>query len=627
VCGIVGAFSPDNKQMLSKIQCMADAIIRRGPDESGFYKDDVLAIGMRRLSIIDLDGGTQPIYNEDKSIVVVFNGEIYNHKSIRQSLEARGHIFSSNSDTEVLVHLYEEYGIKLFEHLRGMFAFCLWDKIKQEGIIARDHFGIKPLYYVAEHNNVFFGSELKTLIKPKIVEKKINFQALDMYLAFNYIPAPETIYQNIKKLKPAHYIKFGKNKTLEVIQYWDPNSIPTNNESNPINKIKTEIIDSVKKHLESDVDIASFLSGGIDSSLVTAIAAKDPKFKSSYTIKFNEKGNLYDESPLAKSVADRYNLDFRTVTPKKELESLLRDSIKAFDEPFSDDSIIPTYTICEEVTKKYKVALSGLGGDEMFGGYVRYSGLYISTFFDKLPKFLRKLISTSVNQFPTKGRLSRKIEHAKRFLEASELPIDERYLSYITSITANKRLELYSVKVKNHIDINETNKPILSSFNECESTHVIDKASYTDLKNYVPEQILTLSDRLSMWHSLELRVPLLDIKLFSAVYGLPGKIKYSLWTKKAMLRKIARGFLPNKLFKAKKQGFESPLSSMLNNELNALKNELLSQEKIKEQNIFDATIINNLITAQEQGIDDHNKIIFSLIMFQLWYDECFYEKY
>ncbi|MDO6444974.1 asparagine synthase (glutamine-hydrolyzing) [Colwellia sp. 1_MG-2023] len=627
MCGIVGVFAPNSEGLRNKIEIMADSITRRGPDESGFYKDEFLSIGMRRLSIIDLSGGTQPIFNEDGSIVVVFNGEIYNHKILKSQLEALGHQFKTHSDTEVLVHLYEEYGEKMFSHLRGMFAFCIWDKNQKVGIIARDHFGIKPLYYSLENEQIAFGSELKTIITSQVTKKEINYQALDMYLALNYIPAPHTIYQGVNKLKPAHYIKFGEGRNTEVHQYWDANDVKANKCNKVEENIKDEIEASVCAHMESDVDVASFLSGGIDSSLVTAMAAKDSKFKSSFTIKFNNKGNLYDETPLAKSVAERYGIEFKTVTPHTELEALLRDSIKAFDEPFSDDSIIPTYTICEEVSKNYKVALSGLGGDELFGGYVRYSGLYISTLFDKVPKILRKSIANVINRIPTKGRFSRKIEHAKRFLKASEMPLSERYMSYVTSISEDKRKALYSDETKNKINLNASKEPIVSAFKQCKSSHVIDKAAYTDLKNYVPEQILTLSDRLSMWHSLELRVPLMDIKLFSQVYGLPGKVKYSLWTKKAMLRKIARNFLPQKLFKAKKQGFESPLSSMLNRELKALKRDLLSKDKIKKHNIFNAEKISKLIQEQEQGIDDHNKIIFSLIMFQLWYEECFDEKH
>ncbi|MBA6234361.1 MULTISPECIES: asparagine synthase (glutamine-hydrolyzing) [unclassified Colwellia] len=623
MCGIVGVFAPNSSELRDKVEDMADAIIRRGPDESGFYQDNVISIGMRRLSIIDLSGGTQPIFNEDGSVVIVFNGEIYNHKALREQLETLGHSFKTHSDTEVLVHLYEEYGEKMFSHIRGMFAFCIWNKNKQEGIIARDHFGIKPLYYTLENENIAFSSELKALVNPGIVKKEINYQAMDMFLAFNYIPAPETIYQNVKKLKPAHYIKFGSGKKTEIIQFWDPNEITKDSTTTKSDNIEQEIIESIEAHLEADVDIASFLSGGIDSSLVTAIASRDKKFKSSYTIRFNNKGNLYDESPLAKSVAEKYGIEFNTITPIKELEPLLRDAANAFDEPFADDSIIPTYTICQEVSKRYKVALSGLGGDELFGGYVRYAGLYISTLFDKLPKPLRKLTGLIVNKVPTKGRFSRKIEHAKRFIQASELPLSQRYLSYVTAISEQARAKLYLTNVKNKIDMGKSGKPIIASFEACNATHVIDKAAYTDLKNYVPEQILTLSDRLSMWHSLELRVPLMDIKLFSAIYSLPGKVKYSFWVKKAMLRNIARAYLPNKLFKAKKQGFESPLSTMLNNELKVLKNNLLSESNLSKQKIFDPAVIGDLVKQQEQGIDDHNKIIFSLIMFQLWYEEVY----
>ena len=623
MCGIVGIFSPDSSKNLAKIHAMNDTLFRRGPDQGGVFESEKLAIGMRRLSIIDLEHGAQPIFNEDKSIVIVFNGEIYNHIELREALISKGHTYSTHSDTETLIHLYEEYGINMLEHLRGMFAFCIWDIKNETGLLARDHFGIKPLYYSLSNKELKFSSELKALTKTDLISKDINLQALDAYLAYTYIPAPLTIFNEARKLPPAHLITFGTDKDTVIKAYWDPNDIAQSSkrDSSYIERIENAISDSVKAHMVSDVEISTFLSGGIDSSLVTAIASEDPKLTSAYTVKFDELGTLYDETPLAQSVAERYRVKFNTVTPHNDIEGVLRDSIKAFDEPFADNSVIPSYSICEAVAEKYKVALSGLGGDELFGGYFRYSGLYVSTYFESLPAILKAAIGKLISILPNTSIFERKIEHAKRFIQAADQPLDRRYLSYVTSVEADNRKKIYQSGVQDNIDISQTESFILDSFNQCRSEHCIDKAIYADLKTYVSEDILTLSDRISMWHSLEIRVPLMDIRLFSSVYSLPARQRFSLFVKKAALRKVARQFLPNKLFKVKKQGFESPMSKLLRTGLRPMTLRLLDGKRIEKQAIFDSVEVERLVDEHMEGKAINTKIIFALLMFQIWYEE------
>ena len=623
MCGIVGIFSPDGSKNLAKIHAMNDTLFRRGPDQGGVFESEKLAIGMRRLSIIDLEHGAQPIFNEDKSIVIVFNGEIYNHIELREALISKGHTYSTHSDTETLIHLYEEYGIGMLEHLRGMFAFCIWDIKNETGLLARDHFGIKPLYYSLSNKELKFASELKALSKTDLINKDINLQALDAYLAYTYIPAPLTIFEEARKLPPAHLITFGTKQDTVIKAYWDPNDIEQSpkRDSRYIKRIENAISDSVKAHMVSDVEISTFLSGGIDSSLVTAIASEDPKLTSAYTVKFDELGTLYDETPLAQSVAERYRVKFNTVTPRNDIEGVLRDSIKAFDEPFADNSVIPSYSICEAVAEKYKVALSGLGGDELFGGYFRYSGLYVSTYFESLPAILKSAIAKLISILPNTSIFERKIEHAKRFIQAADKPLDRRYLSYVTSVDAENRKKIYQSGVQDNIDIRQTESFILDNFNHCRSEHCIDKAIYADLKTYVSEDILTLSDRISMWHSLEMRVPLMDIRLFSSVYSLPARQKFSFFVKKAALRKVARQFLPSKLFKVKKQGFESPMSKLLRTELRSMTLRLLNGKRIEEQAIFDGGEVERIVVEHMEGKAINTKIIFALLMFQIWYEE------
>lgn len=623
MCGIVGIFSPEGGENLGKVHAMNDTLFRRGPDDGGVFESEKLAIGMRRLSIIDLEQGTQPIFNEDGSVVVVFNGEIYNHVELREALVRKGHVYRTHSDTETLVHLYEEYGINMLDHLRGMFAFCIWDIKNETGLLARDHFGIKPLYYSLRNNELMFASELKALRNTNLVSNDINFQALDAYLAYTYIPAPLTIFTEASKLPPAHFITFGTNREPLIKAYWDPNDIAqsTDSSGDGIKQIEEAVRDSVKAHMVSDVPISAFLSGGIDSSLVAAIASDDPKLTAAYTVRFDELGTLYDETPLARSVAERYAINFNTVTPRDDLEALLRDSIKAFDEPFADSSVIPTYSLCEAVAKKYKVALSGLGGDELFGGYFRYSGLYLSTYFDALPAAVKSAVARLISILPNSSVFERRIEHAKRFVQAADLPLDRRYLSYVTSVEPGKRVMLYQPRVRNAVETGRTESLVLDGFNQCQSEHCIDKAIYADLKTYACEDILALSDRIGMWHSLEIRVPLLDSRLFRSVYALPPKKKFSLFVKKAVLRKVARKYLPKKLFKVRKQGFASPMSTLLRTQLRSITLRLLDRGRIDRQAIFDGGEVERLVVDHMEGKAINSKIIFALLMFQIWYDE------
>lgn len=623
MCGIVGIYSLGSAIDEQLIRTMNDAIFRRGPDDEGYYLEDQVNLAMRRLSIIDISSGHQPIFNEDESVVIVFNGEIYNHNELRQELLGLGHKFKTSSDTEVIVHLYEQHGIKFLDFLRGMFAICIWDIKQKKGYLCRDPFGIKPIYTAVSPDGFFlFGSELKSIVATKKIRKTISSQGLDAYFAYNYIPAPLTIYEGIYKLPAAHYIEFSAQQISPPIRYWDANEIPTTQEMTA-KDVEQSIKESVDYHMESDVPIGSFLSGGIDSSLVTAIASGHEKFHTAYTVGFDHVKRIYDERPLAQMVSNRYNIEkHQLLSVKPDPETLLKEAIKAFDEPFADDSIIPTWEICKIAAKDVKVCLTGLGGDELFGGYYRYAGIKLYATYAKVPLFLRKTVLKTAHFFFPKPS-SRKLDHLMRFLNASILSSDEAYISYLTSLTQEKRTLLYSVETAATIDFRATIELVRKHFISCKAHSVLQKAIYTDINTYVPEDILALSDRVSMWHSLELRVPLMDKVLFRMTYGLADKHKISFKEKKILLRKIARKFLPDALFSAKKQGFESPMSEWINHELKTFVDKKLSAEETAKHNIFSHEFVSTLLQEHRQGLKDNTKLIFSILMFQIWHEVVF----
>lgn len=623
MCGIVGIYSTTSAIDNTLIRSMNDAIYRRGPDDEGYYLDDQINLAMRRLSIIDLSAGHQPIFNEDGSVVIVFNGEIYNHKELRETLITQGHIFKTHSDTEVIVHLYEQHGIKCLDYLRGMFGICIWDIKQQKGYLCRDPFGIKPIYTAMSDDGYFlFGSELKSIIATKKIKKNISLQGLDAYLAYNYIPAPLTIYEGIYKLPPAHYIEFSNNRVSQPIRYWDANNIGENKTADKT-AIEQGLKESITYHMESDVPVGAFLSGGIDSSLVTALASHHEKFSSAYTIGFDYVTRIYDERPLAKMVSTRYGIkDHKLISIKPDPETLLTEAIKAFDEPFADDSIIPTWEICKLAAQDVKVCLTGLGGDELFGGYYRYAGIKLYERYTHVPRFIRKgILKIARLLFPKPS--SRKLDHLMRFLNASVLPSDEVYVSYLTSLSQEKRTSLYSLATASNIDFHSTINLIKQHFAHCKADSLLQKAIYTDINSYVPEDILALSDRVSMWHSLELRVPLMDKELFGMTYGLADKYKINLKEKKILLRDIARSYLPEALFSAKKQGFESPMAEWINNDLRDFVDQKLSPKELDKHNLFNKDFIENLLHEHRQKLKDNTKLIFSLLMFQIWYEVIF----
>jgi len=621
ICGFAGNINFDNKKTL---QSMNDSIIRRGPDEEGFFSDEKVGLAMRRLSIMDLEHGSQPIFNETKNVCTIFNGEIYNYKELRTELIEKGHQFETNCDTEVIVHLYEEYGENFVKKLRGMFAIALWDHKTEELYIARDQIGIKPLYYAYKEGTLYFGSEIKTIRAAKQLQFSLNHQAVDAFLTYMFIPAPLTIYNEIKKLKPGHYIKF-KHNNFDIIQYWQLDFPQNkNHDKNQVKTTQKKIKESIKAHLQSDVPMGSFLSGGLDSSLIVAYAAKQLNYTlEAFTVFFkgNENKSVEDERPYARELAKEYDFKLNEIECSQDFHEIIDDIINAFDEPFGDDSVIPNYYVCQETARKVKVALSGLGGDELYAGYRRHNGMRVAKYLNKLPLIVLQIIKQLVSWLPEPRNSSEKIDHIKRFFNSISSDFSDTYYGFFSSIDKNMKENLYTQEMKQQVNYQTTKDFVTNNFNHLTSTDPIDRALYTDLKLYMPDQILVLSDRLSMWHSLEVRVPLADIEVIEHSTQIPSNLKLRYKQTKFILREIASKVLPSSIIMHKKQGFIPPMASWLKNELKDFLSETLSKKNIQKHNLFNYENVNKLINDHVQGKRKNNKILFCLLMFQLWYEK------
>lgn len=626
MCGICGFFGEGTAISADMLEHMNNVLIRRGPDESGTFLEPGVGLAMRRLSIIDLHGGSQPIHNEDSTVWVVFNGEIYNYRELRVGLLQRGHRFYTNSDTEVIVHLYEEYGDKLVDHLLGMFAFSLWDKSRRRGLIARDRLGIKPLFYAQVGGTLLFGSEIKALLASGIVDRKLDYQALDAFMTYTYIPAPLAIYRNVRKLEPGHMLIWESGR-VEDRQYWDLDV------AHPDCKTEDEewaerfdrmIEDAVSSHMVSDVPIGAFLSGGIDSSLVVALMSQhvsDPV--QTFTMGFGGvRNSLIDERPLAKQVADRYGCDFHEHTVQPDFRHIVGEISNSFDEPFADDSVIPSYYVSQFTRRSVKVAMSGLGGDELFAGYERYSGMLLSQYYSGLvPKVLhRRLIEPLIQHLPEPAHGGDRVDHAKRFAAAVLLSPAERYLGFVSTIDPLDRHRLYTRETTEKIDFDATGRIVTRPFVGCGAPDDVTRALYVDIKTYLPEDILALSDRLSMWHSLEVRVPLVDHRLVELSARLPIRYKLDWRRKKILLKQIAGRRLPSEIVEHRKQGFESPMAAWLRVDLADYARDILGKGRLGKSDLFDSDYVSAKLEEHLAGRRKNNKLLFSLIMLQEWYE-------
>lgn len=624
MCGICGIFNFDSQSFADVylLKKMMKRIYHRGPDDKGLFANENIGLGMQRLSIIDVEGGRQPLHNEDKSIWIVYNGEIYNYRQLRRSLISKGHHFLTHSDTEVIVHLYEEEGEGFVEKLRGMFAFALWDASQKKLMLVRDRLGIKPLYYNIDKDRLIFGSEIKAILESEDCERGINFQALDAFLTYTYIPAPLTIFKNIRKLLPGHML-VCTDQDVQLKKYWDVMYHPDyeKTEDQFLKEFAEIFQNAVQMHLISDVPLGIFLSGGIDSSIVTALANGTDDGLKTFTVGFGGNIGAYDdERKYARLVSRRYHTEHNELEVTPDLAQILDKIVGALDEPVADDGIIPTYCICELAAKKVKVGLTGLGGDEMFAGYERYLGFRVNSLYKKIPCLVRRnFIPWVINLLPEPRDGNNRVNHLKRFVRSSSDDMAQTYLGYITTLGKDDRRQLYNQDLLQEIDFHITEHLMLSYLNSANAKHLMDKVFYQDIKTYLPDDLLTITDRLSMAHSLELRVPFLDHKVVEYCAKIPWHLKLKLLRKKFLLKRLAKDYLPSEVIKHRKLGFASPMSTWLKSDLREYVKEDLSPGNLQRHGLFRPEFVRSVIDDHFENREMHDKLIFSLLVFQKWF--------
>jgi asparagine synthase (glutamine-hydrolysing) len=622
MCGIAGFINTEIKpggEREALLDAMCRVITHRGPDEQGMMVDDHAALGMRRLSIIDLKTGQQPIYDESGNLAIVFNGEIYNFRELKTELEKLGHRFKTNSDTETIVHAYEEFGADCLRHLRGMFAFAIWNKAKKELFIARDRVGKKPLYYAVLGSGEFvFGSELKVLLAHGGVSREIDPGALDAYLSFGYIPDPMCIFKNVRKLEPGHFL-FYRDGRAETAGYWDfeyeETAAPSKrSEEDYIDELRELIRDAVDVRLVSEVPLGAFLSGGVDSSAVVGNMARlmEQPVKT-FSIGFNE--DSFNELKYARVAAEHFGTEHHEFIVTPDLCDVIDELVWHFDEPFADSSALPTYMVSKMAREYVTVVLSGDGGDELFGGYTRYVTDKKCAGLEKLPKAVRSGLLQPVSQM---------LPHnapGKNYLYNVSLDAVDRYIDNISHFSARHKQALYSAGLKRSMNgATGGGEKLFSDFAaSVETGNPTDKLLYLDSKTYLPGDILTKVDRMSMAASLEARVPLLDHKLIEFVTKIPAELKLKGLETKYIFKRAMQGLVPDSILNRPKQGFGVPIEEWINTQLRSRIREDLLEKRTLERGYFEPGYIKLLLDEHERGRRDHSHSLWILWMLELWH--------
>jgi len=618
MCGICGFIRDSEVEScdLETIKKMNQAIYHRGPDDEGYFVENNVALGVRRLSIIDLFRGHQPVYNENGMILIIFNGEIYNFKELRIDLEKRGHRFSTNTDTEVIVHLYEDFGFDCLKRLNGMFAFAIYDKTEDLLFVARDRLGIKPLHYYFNGKVFVFGSELKSLLQFPGLPREIDLKSLNKYLTFEYVPAPNTIYKNIYKLQPGHYLIF-KNGRLLIKRYWNLSykDKPIKSKDECIEKLKWYIDDSVRKRMISDVPLGSFLSGGIDSSLITAFMTRQSSQKvKTFSVSFDDKS--FDESRYARQIASFLGTEHyeEKLTPRMLLD-LVPQIMSVLDEPFADASVIPTYLLSKFTRENVIVALSGDGGDEVFAGYPTYQAHKMARYF---PKMVYRIAKGVVNWLPVSDDDITFDFKAKKFISGIPYTPEIRHQIWLGSFEPFQKRKLFSAEVRRCLKSDDEFDILFRSLRGCDADNYLEKVLWLDMHFYLQDNMLLKVDRTSMANSLEVRVPYLDHRLVEFVCGLPANMKLNGLTTKYILKKTAKDMLPDEIINRAKKGFGVPVAKWVKNELKDFILDILDVKKIKKEGIFNPKFIRDLLEDHFNGTKDNRKLIWTLAVFELW---------
>ena len=621
MCGIAGFIDrwdakksrgPDERAQI--LDAMCRIITHRGPDDQGVMLEDGVALGMRRLSIIDLAGGHQPISGEDGSVTIVFNGEIYNFLDLQPELESLGHQFQTRSDTEAIVHAYEQFGPACVDHLRGMFAFAIWDERKRQLFVARDRAGKKPLYYtVTPHGTFVFGSELKSLLLHPDVTREINLQALDAYLTLGYVPDPLCIFRDIHKLAPGHHLTFADGR-VSIKQYWDFTFEPAESRrpEDYLDELRALLDESVRLRLVSDVPLGAFLSGGIDSSTIVGLMARHMNQPvKTFSIGFHE--DSYDELKYARLTAKKFGTDHHEFIVTPEICDVVDQLVWHLDEPFADQAAIPNYVVAKLAREHVTVVLSGDGGDELFAGYTRYITEHRRRNFAQLPRVVREKVMQ-----PLSGRLPHGTFGRNYLYNIALDPID-RYLDSVSVFTGLNKRSLYTRSFREQLGGSGQLESFFREFGACVKTKdPLDRLLYIDSKTYLPGDILAKVDRTSMAASLEARAPLLDHKLIDFVTRIPASLKMAGLETKYLFKRAVQDLIPDEILNRPKQGFGVPIQEWINRELRERIRETLKDQRARERGYVDPRYVDLLLDEHERGRRDHSAGLWALMMLELW---------
>jgi asparagine synthase (glutamine-hydrolysing) len=609
VCGICGIATAHGGANLDALREMSEQLAHRGPDSGGEHVDDGVALAARRLSIIDLEHGDQPIANEDGTCVVVQNGEIYNYPELRRELQRAGHELRTRCDTEALVHLYEDHGAGFAERLRGMFAVAIWDSRRRRLVLARDRYGIKPLYYRHVGEELRFASEVRALPRGEI-----DLDALEAFLAFNSIPAPYSIFRDVRKL-PAGHVLVWEGGQISLERYARPGpavatELRDGDEAELVEELRARLRDSVRAHLLSDVPVGVLLSGGVDSAALAALAAQEtPEPVHTFTIGFAERS--FDERADARRVAERYRTEHHELLVQPDPELLLRALADAFDEPFADSSALPTYLVSELAAEHVKVALSGEGGDELFGGYYTYAADLMADRLAPFARFARPLVEA----LPASSRKASLDYKAKRFVRAAHLPPLERHHGWKEIFSPDARAELTGRRCAfDPVDVYR------ARFAETAGAPQLARLQDVDFGVYLADDLLVKTDRASMAHSLEARVPFLDPLVTNLAFALPTRLKVKGLAKKILLRKAVEPLLPREIVHGRKRGFSIPAAAWLRGELEPFARETLSADNLRRQGFFRPEPVARLLDEHVAGREDWSRQLWGLLSFTLWYE-------
>lgn len=623
MCGITGFVNADKHAAdRSLLEAMNGAIRHRGPDEEGYYIHENVALAMSRLSIIDLASGQQPIYNQDRTKAIVFNGEVYNYQEIRTHLDGLGHEFYTKSDTEATLHLYDEYGPEGLNHTRGMFALAIWDTRDRSLFLARDRVGKKPILYAHLPNgDLVFGSEFQALLKHPGVSREVDPVAIDDYLTYLCVPAPRTAFRDIRKLEPGHWLKWKDGK-IQTERYWQPDFSKKLkiSEEEAIEETTRLLRESTRLRMISEVPLGAFLSGGVDSSTVVALMAQESSQPvKTFSIGFEEQD--FSELKYAKRVAEHVGAEYHEFIVRPNALEVIPTLVDHYGEPYADSSAIPTYYVSKETRKHVTVALNGDGGDESFAGYERYVAMRAAETYARVPSPLRKaFIEAPISLLPTSELKRSRFRDAKRFLKAASLPRSERYLRWMTTFTREAKGEMYTAEFRSRIGGSDPARILEEWFARANGSGLLDATMLTDQMTYLPNDLLVKVDIASMANSLEARSPFLDHKVIEFAAQLPENLKMRGFETKSLLKKVAARLVPRDVIYRRKMGFGVPVGKWFRSEMKEFVKEVLLSEHSLKRGIIRPESLERYVTEHTTGLRDHSFQLWTLLMLELWFE-------